>query len=81
MSSPLSAQSLISIILSPQLPPKMKFISEIWHPNVHENGDVCISILHAPGEDSFGYEDARYFSLLSLPSLKKFLSDSDNTVI
>jgi ubiquitin-conjugating enzyme E2 G1 len=52
------------------MPPKMKFISEIWHPNVHENGDVCISILHAPGEDSFGYEDARYFSLLSLSSLK-----------
>jgi ubiquitin-protein ligase len=34
----------------------MKFISEIWHPNVHANGDVCISILHEPGEDAYGYE-------------------------
>ena len=25
---------------------------------VHKNGDVCISILHEPGEDKFGYETA-----------------------
>jgi hypothetical protein len=25
---------------------------------VHENGEVCISILHEPGEDKFGYETA-----------------------
>ena len=42
----------------PQRPPKMKFISEIWHPNIHTNGDVCISILHEPGDDQFGYEKA-----------------------
>ncbi|XP_028396461.1 ubiquitin-conjugating enzyme E2 G1-like [Dendronephthya gigantea] len=42
----------------PQKPPKMKFTSDIWHPNVHKNGDVCISILHEPGEDKFGYETA-----------------------
>ncbi|KAJ1547077.1 Ubiquitin-conjugating enzyme E2 15 [Cladochytrium tenue] len=42
----------------PLMPPKMKFVSEMWHPNVHTNGDVCISILHAPGEDKYGYEDA-----------------------
>jgi len=29
----------------------MKFISEILHPNVYENGEVCISILHEAGED------------------------------
>ncbi|XP_047141780.1 ubiquitin-conjugating enzyme E2 G1 isoform X1 [Hydra vulgaris] len=40
----------------PQKPPKMKFISEFWHPNVAKDGDVCISILHEPGEDKFGYE-------------------------
>eukprot|EP01089_Gocevia_fonbrunei_P012139 TRINITY_DN2786_c0_g1_i1.p1 TRINITY_DN2786_c0_g1~~TRINITY_DN2786_c0_g1_i1.p1 ORF type:complete len:176 (+),score=30.72 TRINITY_DN2786_c0_g1_i1:59-529(+) len=42
----------------PLNPPKMKFISEIWHPNVYPNGDVCISILHAPGEDPAHYEDS-----------------------
>lgn len=40
----------------PQKPPTMKFISDIWHPNIAKNGDVCISILHDPGEDKFGYE-------------------------
>ncbi|KAF3848915.1 hypothetical protein F7725_015412, partial [Dissostichus mawsoni] len=40
----------------PLRPPKLKFVTEIWHPNVAKNGDVCISILHEPGEDKYGYE-------------------------
>ncbi|XP_078486820.1 putative ubiquitin-conjugating enzyme E2 7 [Ciona intestinalis] len=40
----------------PQQPPKLKFVSEMWHPNVGKDGLVCISILHEPGEDKFGYE-------------------------
>ncbi|CAM4964720.1 unnamed protein product [Rotaria socialis] len=35
----------------PLSPPKMKFVSEIFHPNVYPDGRVCISILHAPGDD------------------------------
>uniref|UniRef100_H2ZEX8 Ubiquitin-conjugating enzyme E2 G1 n=2 Tax=Ciona savignyi TaxID=51511 RepID=H2ZEX8_CIOSA len=42
----------------PQRPPKLKFISEMWHPNVGKDGFVCISILHEPGDDKFGYEKA-----------------------
>lgn len=44
----------------------MKFCSNVslacsWHDSnptssVAKNGDVCISILHEPGEDKFGYE-------------------------
>ena len=30
----------------------MKFVTPIWHPNVYPNGEVCISILHEPGEDT-----------------------------
>lgn len=40
----------------PLRPPKMKFISEIWHPNVDKEGNVCVSILHEPGDDRWGYE-------------------------
>ncbi len=36
----------------------MKFISDVWHPNVYPDGRVCISILHPPGDDKYGYEDA-----------------------
>lgn len=35
----------------PYSPPSIRFLSKIWHPNVYENGDLCISILHAPGDD------------------------------
>jgi len=30
----------------------------MWHPNVYKDGRVCISILHKPGNDPTGYEDA-----------------------
>jgi ubiquitin-conjugating enzyme E2 G1 len=42
----------------PLLPPKMRFITPMWHPNIYPDGSVCISILHAPGDDQWGYEDA-----------------------
>ncbi|KAJ7805847.1 ubiquitin-conjugating enzyme [Mycena leptocephala] len=42
----------------PLLPPKMRFITEMWHPNIYADGVVCVSILHAPGDDQYGYEDA-----------------------
>ncbi|SGY63150.1 BQ5605_C007g04778 [Microbotryum silenes-dioicae] len=64
----------------PLRPPKMKFLTEMWHPNsayatrdtaetsmlttlnrpctVYKNGEVCISILHEPGADQYGFEDA-----------------------
>eukprot|EP00049_Salpingoeca_infusionum_P017467 m.353081 g.353081 ORF g.353081 m.353081 type:complete len:235 (-) comp16678_c0_seq1:253-957(-) len=37
-------------------PPKLKFTSPIWHPNVYEDGTICISILHAPGPDEMSGE-------------------------
>uniref|UniRef100_A0A8B9FBN1 Ubiquitin conjugating enzyme E2 G2 n=1 Tax=Amazona collaria TaxID=241587 RepID=A0A8B9FBN1_9PSIT len=39
----------------PLSPPKMRFTCEMFHPN---NGRVCISILHAPGDDPMGYESS-----------------------
>ena len=40
----------------PLSPPVMKFNPPIFHPNVYEDGTVCISILHPPGEDPNRYE-------------------------
>ena len=42
----------------PLLPPKLRFITPMWHPNVYADGVLCISILHAPGEDQYGFEEA-----------------------
>merc|ERR1719226_110835 len=35
----------------PYNPPTLRFLSKVWHPNVYENGDLCISILHPPVDD------------------------------
>jgi ubiquitin-conjugating enzyme E2 R len=35
----------------PYLPPAMKFLTSVYHPNVYDNGDLCISILHPPVDD------------------------------
>jgi len=42
----------------PLLTPAMAFQTDIWHPNVYADGRVCISILHPPGDDEYGYEKA-----------------------
>lgn len=51
----------------PDRPPTMTFTSPMFHPNglylnlkligvVYKDGKVCISILHPPGDDKWGYE-------------------------
>ncbi|KAJ3200739.1 Ubiquitin-conjugating enzyme E2 G2 [Entophlyctis luteolus] len=40
----------------PLSPPQMTFTPPVFHPNIYADGRVCISILHAPGDDPLGYE-------------------------
>ncbi|ELA47619.1 hypothetical protein VCUG_00942 [Vavraia culicis subsp. floridensis] len=40
----------------PDSPPKFRFVSDMWHPNIDKDGNVCISILHEPGDDMYEYE-------------------------
>jgi ubiquitin-conjugating enzyme E2 R len=35
-----------------------KFLRPIFHPNIYSDGKLCISILHAPGEDEMSGESA-----------------------
>ena len=35
----------------PYSPPSFQFNSPLYHPNIYADGKLCISILHAPGED------------------------------
>jgi len=69
----------------PNMPPTMTFISEMWHPNVYEDGRVCISILHPPGEDAFNSQesaDERWRPILGveqiLVSVISMLSDPND---
>ncbi|KAG9099889.1 Ubiquitin-conjugating enzyme E2 7 [Ceratobasidium sp. 370] len=40
----------------PLNPFKMRFDPPLLHPNVYADGNVCISILHSPGDDPHMYE-------------------------
>ncbi|KAK0876747.1 Ubiquitin-conjugating enzyme E2 15 [Friedmanniomyces endolithicus] len=44
----------------PHLPPTLTFTTPIFHPNFYAppSGAVCISILHPPEDDAYGYEKA-----------------------
>jgi ubiquitin-conjugating enzyme E2 G2 len=42
----------------PLSPPKMRFTTEMFHPNIYTDGQVCISILHPPGDDPNLYESS-----------------------
>ncbi|KAI1712796.1 ubiquitin-conjugating enzyme domain-containing protein [Ditylenchus destructor] len=35
----------------PYSPPEMRFLNKVFHPNVYDNGELCISILHPPVDD------------------------------
>ena len=41
----------------PQSPPEMKFVTEMFHPNIYKDGRVCISILHNPGIDQYNEQE------------------------
>ena len=56
----------------PNHPPSMKFVSEMWHPNIYPDGKVCISILHQPGVDEFNEQesaDERWRPILGVESI------------
>eukprot|EP01033_Poteriospumella_lacustris_P008784 gene8786-6320_t len=56
----------------PNSPPVMTFKTPIWHPNVYEDGRVCISILHPPGEDQFNQQETsaeRWRPILGVESI------------
>ncbi|KAK0636587.1 ubiquitin-conjugating enzyme/RWD-like protein [Bombardia bombarda] len=43
----------------PHMPPTLTFHHPVpFHPNIYPSGDLCISILHPPEEDKYGYEAA-----------------------
>ena len=42
----------------PYVPPTFRFRTPIYHPNIYPDGRLCISILHAPGEDEMSGEAA-----------------------
>ncbi|PGH04932.1 ubiquitin-conjugating enzyme E2 R [Blastomyces parvus] len=42
----------------PYSPPGFKFTHPLFHPNIYQDGRLCISILHSPGDDEMSGETA-----------------------
>ncbi|KAL8710942.1 MAG: hypothetical protein Q9220_004541 [cf. Caloplaca sp. 1 TL-2023] len=40
----------------PYAPPEFQFTRPLYHPNIYADGKLCISILHAPGDDEMSGE-------------------------
>ncbi|KAL9592346.1 MAG: hypothetical protein Q9179_006813 [Wetmoreana sp. 5 TL-2023] len=40
----------------PYSPPEFQFTRPLYHPNIYPDGKLCISILHAPGDDEMSGE-------------------------
>uniref|UniRef100_A0A8C9Y7L9 Cell division cycle 34 homolog (S. cerevisiae) b n=1 Tax=Sander lucioperca TaxID=283035 RepID=A0A8C9Y7L9_SANLU len=72
----------------PYSPPAFRFLTKMWHPNIYENGDVCISILHPPVDDpqsgelpSERWNPTQNVRRTSLSSLRKaFLTRVDHSL-
>jgi ubiquitin-conjugating enzyme E2 F len=40
-------------------PPIVKCLTKLWHPNISEDGDVCLSILRQSSIDGMGWAPTR----------------------
>uniref|UniRef100_A0AC11AWU6 Ubiquitin conjugating enzyme E2 F (putative) n=1 Tax=Ovis aries TaxID=9940 RepID=A0AC11AWU6_SHEEP len=68
------------------VPPKVKCLTRIWHPNITETGEICLSLLREHSIDGTGWAPTRTLKdvvwglnslftvsmLTKIPNLKKF---------
>ena len=48
----------------------MKFVTPMWHPNIYDDGNVCISILHSDKDPMYDFEgDARWRPILGVEAI------------
>ena len=48
----------------------MKFVTPMWHPNIYEDGRVCISILHKSDDPTYEHEGTeRWRPILGVESI------------
>ncbi|KAG7311047.1 NEDD8-conjugating enzyme ube2f [Plutella xylostella] len=40
-------------------PPKVKCLTKLWHPNINEDGDICLSLLRQTSIDEHGWAPTR----------------------
>ena len=43
-------------------PPQVKCLTKVWHPNINEDGNICLSLLRQNSLDQFGWRPTRNLS-------------------
>ncbi|XP_069790453.1 NEDD8-conjugating enzyme UBE2F isoform X1 [Narcine bancroftii] len=51
------------------VPPKVKCLTRIWHPNIAETGEICLSLLREHSIDGTGWAPTRTLKALEFSSL------------
>ncbi|CAJ0565377.1 unnamed protein product, partial [Mesorhabditis spiculigera] len=41
------------------VPPHVKCLTKVWHPNINEDGSICLSLLRENAVDDFGWRPTR----------------------
>ncbi|XP_044765065.1 NEDD8-conjugating enzyme UBE2F-like [Coccinella septempunctata] len=41
------------------VPPKVRCLTKLWHPNISENGEICLSLLRQHSVDGLGWSPTR----------------------
>ncbi|CAB3408370.1 unnamed protein product [Caenorhabditis bovis] len=64
------------------VPPQVKCLTRVWHPNISEEGNVCLSILRQNSLDAFGWRPTRNITEVvhGLASLFTDLIDFDDAL-
>ncbi|CAI5438143.1 unnamed protein product [Caenorhabditis angaria] len=64
------------------VPPNVKCMTKVWHPNINEDGSICLSILRQNSLDAFGWRPTRNLTEVvhGLTSLFTDLIDFDDAL-
>ncbi|KAF5274546.1 hypothetical protein FQA39_LY07158 [Lamprigera yunnana] len=57
------------------VPPLVKCMTKLWHPNISENGEVCLSLLRQHSVDGLGWSPTRRLNDVLWGLLALFTSD------
>uniref|UniRef100_A0A3Q3B6J2 E2 NEDD8-conjugating enzyme n=1 Tax=Kryptolebias marmoratus TaxID=37003 RepID=A0A3Q3B6J2_KRYMA len=48
------------------VPPKVRCLTRIWHPNITENGEICLSLLREHSIDGTGWAPTRTLKVIKM---------------